>query len=132
MDRNVYGQTVLHAAARWMPDYVSILHETPASIDHSAALATLQEAAVFFINAYVDGRLEGAQQSMTFGPQRIGDMLLSFGEAAFEQPLKRLVLALFKEGGSVLTDNTFERLYVGYRKQYGDLPEISRLFQSCR
>jgi hypothetical protein len=130
-DRNAqaYARTVLHAAARWMPTYVAALETMSPSPQRDATLALIQQHTVDFLDAYNQGRLDGIYQYMMFQPDFLVPMLFRFHNPEHQTVLRQCVLSQFEKGGFVLNDSGFEQMYLQYREQYGDLPEISQLLQ---
>ncbi len=126
--RAAYGRHVLHAATTWLPMYTAQIVSQAPSLQCDISLAAIHDHAVAFLDDYLAGRLEDVCQAMTFKPPRLADMILSFHNPADQDTLRRLVVREFEDGGSVLTDITFEQMYVQYREQYGDIDEISRHF----
>lgn len=122
-----YAANALHAAGRWMPLYTQVLSAMPPSAQRDTALAAIQERTQAFLDAYNEGRLDGIYQSMMYWPaDYLAPMLFGFRNPEHQSTLKECVLTQFKQGGSVLNDSGFEHLYLLYRQQYGDLPEITR------
>jgi hypothetical protein len=124
-----YASTVLHAAARWLPEYTPALVAAPDSVQRDRSLARIETQVAAFLDAHNYGKLEEVSQHMRYNPALLLPLFFWFANPAHHEIANQSVLRQFKEGGSVLTDSTFENTYLHYRKRYGDLPEISQHFR---
>lgn len=122
-----YASKVLHAISRWMPEYAMGLAYQPATEQRDRSLQAIETQTVAFLDAYTKGELDGIYEYMFYRPDYLAPLLFWFNNPQHRQVATDYVMREFKEGGQVLTDSSFTRTYLTYRKQYGDLPEISRL-----
>ena len=121
-----YANKVLHAMSRWMPEYVVGLSYQPASEQRDRSFRAIETQTAAFLDAYNKGQLDGIYEYMFFRPNHLAPLLLWFNNPQHRQVATEYVMREFKDGGQVITDRSFERTYLTYRKQYGDLPEISK------
>lgn len=128
-DTQAYASKVLHAMSRWMPEYAVGLSHQPASEQRDRSFQTIETQTVTFLDAYNKGRLDGIYEYMFFRPEHLAPLLFWFNNPQHRQVATEYVMREFNEGGHVLTDRSFVRTYLTYRKQYGDLPEISKLIR---
>ena len=121
-----YANKVLHAMSRWMPEYAVGLSYQPASEQRDRSFKAIETQTAAFLDAYNKGQLDGIYEYMFFRPDHLAPLLLWFNNPQHRQVATEYVMREFKDGGQVITDRSFERTYLTYRKQYGDLPEISK------
>lgn len=129
-DTRAYASKVLHALSRWMPEYAIGLTYQPSTEQRDRSLQAVEAQTAIFLNAYNSGQLDGIYEYMFYRPDHLVPLLLWFNNPQHRQVATDSVMRKFQEGGQVLTDHSFERTYLTYRKQYGDLPEISKLIRS--
>lgn len=128
-DTRAYASKVLHALSRWMPEYAIGLAYQPSTEQRDRSLQAVEAQTVAFLDAYNKGELDGIYEYMFYRPDHLVPLLLWFNNPQHRQVATDSVMREFQEGGQVLTDHSFERTYLTYRKQYGDLPEISKLIR---
>lgn len=129
-DTQAYASRVLHAMSRWMPEYAMGLAYQPATPQRDRSFRIMETQTAAFLDAYNKGQLDGIYEYMFFRPEYLAPLLFWFANPQHHQIATEYVTRRFKEGGQVVTDSSFERTYLTYRKQYGDLPEISKLIRS--
>lgn len=129
-DTHAYASKVLHALSRWMPEYAMGLAYQPRTEQRDRSLQAIETQTVAFLDAYNKGELDGIYESMSYRPEHLLPLLFWFNNPQHRQVATDSVMRKFKEGGYVLTNSSFERIYLHYRKQYGDLPEISRYIRT--
>lgn len=119
-----YAEIVLHAAVRWLPEYTMALAHLPYSPQRDTALRAIAAQTAAFVDADNKGRLDGLHTF--YAPSEMLPLLLWFADPEHQSIAKESVMKQFKAGGSIITASGFERAYLLYRAQYGDLPEVSQ------
>ncbi len=128
-----YAGAVLMSALRWLPGFIDILQAAPESEQRRASLEIIERRVASFLDGMVGGHLEHVKKThWRHGSSLVGDMLLKFRNPAHQELLRRHMLKLFEETGSILEpaspgdSDAFSRQYLKYREFYGDIPEISQ------
>ena len=129
-DTQAYASRVLHAMSRWMPEYAIGLAYQPPTAQRDRSFQIMEAQTAAFLDAYNKGQLDGIYEYMFFRPEHLAPLLFWFANPQHRQIATEYVMREFKDGGHVITDSSFERTYLTYRKQYGDLPEISKHIRS--
>lgn len=131
-DTRAYASKVLHAMSRWMPEYAMGLAYQPKTEQRNRSLNAIQTQTAAFLDAYNKDQLDGIYQYMFYRPDHLVPLLFWFNNPQHSQVAADSVMRQFKDGGHILTDSSFERTYLTYRRQYGDLPEISKLIRTSK
>jgi hypothetical protein len=125
---------VLDAVLRWLPGYTDIVQAMPESAEQRTTLAAIEDKVANFLDELTEGRLGNIAGEMRrmYASSEASKILMKFRNPAHHDLLRRHMLALFAETGSVLEvpdqayHTVFARRYLEYREQFGDIPEISR------
>jgi hypothetical protein len=125
-----YASKVLHAMSRWMPEYAMGLAYKPSTEQRDRSFQAIETQTVAFLDAYNKGELDGIYEYMFYRPNYLAPLLFWFGNSQHRQVATDYVMREFKDNGQVITDHSFERTYLTYRKQFGDLPEISKFIRT--
>lgn len=120
---------------RCLPGYLEDLQALPRTSERQASLDVIEKDVARYLAEVTNIREQRISQGIpeTGDGLVLADMLFGFGDQGHQDVLRRHVLALFAERGSVVENNSnnflardFPRDYIRYREMYGDLPEISR------
>lgn len=126
-----YASKVLHAIIRWMPEYAISMAYQPRSAQRDRSFQAIEARTADFLDAHNKGQLDAFNRHIPYSPDELLPLLLWFSKSTQHgQIVTDCVMRQFKNGGSVITDPTFERTYLHYRRQYGDLPDISQLIRT--
>ncbi len=118
-----YARKVLAPIARHLPEYIKAVRAAPDSDQKRTVISGIEGAVAQFTGRLSNGSLNHVADS-SYDPIRFGDMLLTFRNPKHRDVLRRYMLDLFRDSGSIITSERFERRYLQYRVVYGDIPDI--------
>jgi hypothetical protein len=122
--RSVHN-TLLKVILDEMPQYIDTVQAMEVSPEQQELLAALEKGNADLMENILTGRLD----HLDFFPCNFdypAEMLIKFGNPKYRNLLSRFMLQHFEDHGSIISEHQFERMYISYRKKYGDIPEILR------